>query len=475
MIAANDTGKQSDLRSLRLFQLMQKHTLLALLSVLTSLICWWLFDSLALQLTQGIAQDMLIILSFDRVIKSICIILMYKFYEEIFAKLCCCCLKCTHSACVNKKIKELFPYFDPDPTLEKQTIYAQCHAIQTMEDLYGEDISVKEEDIKILDTLDIPSDENVDTPTMDKKMSMTPTPQRPLPSFPGNKLLSVSKNSVVSNSHSHHREASKSKSKSYSKALPQMDFGVSPYTMLNFICKLTDPQNHKSRFLDYSNKGYTIIPTHVFNVIDEQFDSNILQGIVIMDGYQFDQNKFSFLRKSKTKYPYSLAIRLKDHHQHIDDAHTLLKYAEYKLNEIFKSIKANTSFDYEPYFDKIARDLSSGKNIKGGGSAAFMTFDGSMEDFALQRPSVQVSHSRQASRDISHSNNNHQLQMHHMNNNNMRQSMASVNSAYSGYSSNKFNGPPIHNRQLTPSFHYQPNRNLQSITPAASIDYQDSQ
>eukprot|EP00486_Rosalina_sp_Unknown_P005565 CAMPEP_0201570492 /NCGR_PEP_ID=MMETSP0190_2-20130828/12781_1 /ASSEMBLY_ACC=CAM_ASM_000263 /TAXON_ID=37353 /ORGANISM="Rosalina sp." /LENGTH=348 /DNA_ID=CAMNT_0047994087 /DNA_START=449 /DNA_END=1495 /DNA_ORIENTATION=+ len=348
-----------------------------------------------------------------------------------------------------------------------------------MEDLYGEDISVKEEDIKELDHLDIPSGSDADSPHPNKRMSMTPTPNRPLPSFPGNQLLSVSKNSVVSNSHSgHNREPSKSKSKSYSKALPQMDFGVAPYKMLNFIACLTDPQNRKSRFLDYSNKGYTIIPTAVFSEIDEQFDSNIHQGIVIMDGYQFDQNKFSFLRKSATKYPYKLAIRLKDHHQHIDDAHKLLKYAEYKLNEVFKSIKANTSFDYEQYFDKIARDLSSGKNIKGGGSAAFMTFDGSMDDFGLQRPSVQVSWSRQPSKDISHDPN--QLQMHHMNNHpNRGGSTASAISAYSNgsaypYSTNK--GPPIHNRQLTPSYPYQPqHRNLQSITPAASIDYQESQ
>ena len=75
--------------------------------------------------------------------------------------------------------------------------------------------------------------------------------------------------------------------------------------MLNFIACLTDPQNRKFRFLDYSSKGYTIIPSHILNEIDQQFDSKINQGIVILEEYQFDQNKFSFLRKSKTKYPNS--------------------------------------------------------------------------------------------------------------------------------------------------------------------------
>ena len=58
-----------------------------------------------------------------------------------------------------KKVKELFPYFDPDPLL-KHTIYAQCHKIQTMEDVYGEDVSVKEAEIRKLEHLDIPSDTN---------------------------------------------------------------------------------------------------------------------------------------------------------------------------------------------------------------------------------------------------------------------------------------------------------------------------
>ncbi len=84
---------------------------------------------------------------------------MYKFYESIFAKCCCCCLKCPHSACVSKKVKELFPYFDPNPSLNKQTIYAQCHNIVTMEDLYGEDASINESEIKELEHLDIDCDD----------------------------------------------------------------------------------------------------------------------------------------------------------------------------------------------------------------------------------------------------------------------------------------------------------------------------
>lgn len=450
---------------------MQKHTLLALLSLITSFICWVIFDSFALS-PNGIGQDMLVILAIDRVVKSLCIILMYKFYERVFTKCCCCFLKCTHAACVSKKVKELFPYFDPNPTLHTSTIYAQCHKVVALEDVYGEDVSVKEEEVRALDHLDIPSspdDTNDDNDiNMNKRRSITPSPvpNKPLPQFPGQRL-GINKRSVASNSISSANANNREISRSYEKALPQIDFGVNPYKMLNFIACLTDPQNKRLRFLNYSNTGYNIIPTHIFNEIDQQFDGNIDQGIVIMEGYQFDQNKFSFLRKSKTKYPYKLAIRLKDHHLHIDDAHKLLKYAEYKLNEVSKQIKPNATFDYEPYFDQVAKDLSSGKNITNGGHANFMTFDGSAEAFALQRPSVQVSWSRQGSRDMSRSNDPNQLQMHQTNHH-LRGSTASAISAYSG---NHNGGPPIHNRQLTPSIHYQP-KPLPPITPLQSLSYQ---
>ena len=85
---------------------MQKHTLLALLSLFISLLCWILFDIFAINGVNGIEQDVLIILSIDRVVKSLCIILMYKFYERPFSKICYLCLILTHSRCTPEKVKE---------------------------------------------------------------------------------------------------------------------------------------------------------------------------------------------------------------------------------------------------------------------------------------------------------------------------------------------------------------------------------
>eukprot|EP01084_Bolivina_argentea_P269584 458209_1 len=387
VITAHDTGgRASHLRELRLFQLMQKHTLLTFCSVFTSLLCWLFFDSLALSVSYGISQDMLFILSIDRVIKSLCIILMYKFYETLVTKLCGCCLRLTHIKCASTKIKELFPYFNPNPTIKTPTIYAQCYNIVTCEDKYGEDRSLTENEInEIKHELNHNSSSNpIELTNRGISPSPSPTPNRPLPNNPNNYRLAVRNNNNRQNSvPSISRD--NSRDNSIEKALPQIDFTVKPYKMCNFIACLTTPQNSKCRYLDYSIKGYNVIATQIFNEI-EMTNGSENNGMVIMNGFQFDQNKFSYLQKNKTKYPYKLAIRLKNHHEHADDAYKLLKYAEYKLNETFKKIKRNNSFDYEPYFDTIANDLACGKLIQNNSSNL------NIEEFALQIPHISTKH-----------------------------------------------------------------------------------
>merc|ERR1712228_446260 len=246
-----------------------------------------------------------------------------------------------------------------DATMKDQNIYAQCQRAIAMEDVYGEDMSLNESDIHKMDNM---SKQQQSIWNNDEAVVLY---NKPLPNKPKNishKLQVFSHNSVNSQS--------RDSPQSYSKDLPMPSFDVQPYKVFNFIACLTDPRHGKMRYLNYSNKGYNIIPTLVFAQIDQIQNKN--QGIVTINDVQFGQDcVFSFLQKLDNKYPYKLAIRVQDHQSHMEDAKKLLKYAEYKLNQHFNSMQRmdSTSFDLEPCFDGIARELLA------RGGTGFATFD----------------------------------------------------------------------------------------------------
>ena len=356
------SGKQGDLRKQRLFQLMQKHTLLTAISLIFCTSCWLIFDFFGgISQTNGLNQDFLFILSIDPLVKSLCVVLMFKFYEDIFTKMCCCCLHCLQC----NGVKQLFPYFDTDETKKDQTIYAQCQKAVAMDDIYGEDMSVNESVINQMEQTPIKHSADI------WNDGAVVAYNKPLPNKPSMMKLQVfQQNSVGSQS--------RDSPQSYSKELPVPSFDVKPYKMYNFIACLTDPSSGKQRYLNYASKGYNIIPTIVFGEIDEQ---SKLHGIVSVNDVQFGRdNKFSFLQKLKTKCAYTLAIRMEDHSEHIDDAKKLLKYAEYKLNEQFNSMQRSGGItDLEQCFDGIAKELL------GRGVTGFTTFDhsGARDGFAV--------------------------------------------------------------------------------------------
>ena len=78
--------------------LMQKHTLLAFISVISAISAYILFDLFIFTATSSSQSTIsyqygFLFLDIDMVIKSITCILMFKFYERKFLKLCWCCIR----------------------------------------------------------------------------------------------------------------------------------------------------------------------------------------------------------------------------------------------------------------------------------------------------------------------------------------------------------------------------------------------
>ena len=106
-----ESKHEFDARLNVIFVLMQKHTLLTLVSITISIIMWLIFDILFF-LFNNIKLSFLFIL-INILIKSICIIFMFRFYLSYFKTFCRPCFFFTHLCCCPKSHTDLFTYFAP--------------------------------------------------------------------------------------------------------------------------------------------------------------------------------------------------------------------------------------------------------------------------------------------------------------------------------------------------------------------------
>ena len=106
--------------------LMQKHTLLAMISIISAIIAYVLFDILMFAdkkrreegyiSTNGTYWQLsFLFIDTDMVIKTITCILMFKFYEHRFYKLCWCCIKIAAipCCCCRSRLDSKSSLFDP--------------------------------------------------------------------------------------------------------------------------------------------------------------------------------------------------------------------------------------------------------------------------------------------------------------------------------------------------------------------------
>ena len=106
--------------------LMQKHTLLAMISIISAIIAYVSFDILMFAFadknginnitTNGTYWQLsFLFIDIDMVIKTITSFLMFKFYERRFFKLCWCCIKIAAipCCCCKNAIDPKTSLFDP--------------------------------------------------------------------------------------------------------------------------------------------------------------------------------------------------------------------------------------------------------------------------------------------------------------------------------------------------------------------------
>ena len=124
VIHSADLSSQSGQRVQRIYQLQQKHTLLATIPILVTIIVYTLFDiSNFFSLP---VSTLYFLTNIDMIIKGVCMLLFFKFYARRFGQLCCCCIKC-----IGMTNEELFPYFNSQPEYRKNnpTIWAQVEKL----------------------------------------------------------------------------------------------------------------------------------------------------------------------------------------------------------------------------------------------------------------------------------------------------------------------------------------------------------
>ena len=122
VINSADLSSQSGQRVQKIYQLQQKHTLLAMIPLIVTFTCYALFD--IANFFHLPVSSLYFLTNIDMIIKSICMILFFKFYARRFGQLCCCCIKC-----IGYTNDELFPYFNPDPEYKQPTIYAKVQKL----------------------------------------------------------------------------------------------------------------------------------------------------------------------------------------------------------------------------------------------------------------------------------------------------------------------------------------------------------
>ena len=122
VINSADLSRQSGQRVQKIYQLQQKHTLLAMIPLIVTFTCYALFD--IANFFHLPVSSLYFLTNIDMIIKGICMILFFKFYARRFGQLCCCCIKC-----IGYTNDELFPYFNPDPEYKQPTIYAKVQKL----------------------------------------------------------------------------------------------------------------------------------------------------------------------------------------------------------------------------------------------------------------------------------------------------------------------------------------------------------
>ena len=125
--------------------LMQKHTLLAIISILVAIIAYVSFDILmfsfeTMEGTMNITtngtywQLSFLFIDIDMVIKTITCILMFKFYERKFYKICWCCIKIAAipCCCCKNATDPKSSLFDPLAKRAQGVYYKRCIIISCL-------------------------------------------------------------------------------------------------------------------------------------------------------------------------------------------------------------------------------------------------------------------------------------------------------------------------------------------------------
>ena len=133
VVNSADLSSQSGQRVQRIYQLQQKHTLLATIPILVTIIVYAAFD--AANYFNLPVSTLYFLTNLDMIIKSLCMILFFKFYSRRFGQMCCCCIKC-----IGITNDELFPYFNPQAEHRQNypTIYAKVEKLKLQKQLRKE-------------------------------------------------------------------------------------------------------------------------------------------------------------------------------------------------------------------------------------------------------------------------------------------------------------------------------------------------
>eukprot|EP01084_Bolivina_argentea_P105189 188305_1 len=108
VVNSMDLSSQSARRTQRIYELQQKHTLLATIPIIMTLIIYILFD-----ISNYFSYYTLYFLTnIDMITKCLSMLLFFKFYSRRFGQICYCCIKC-----FGFSNNELFSYFDPKQTI----------------------------------------------------------------------------------------------------------------------------------------------------------------------------------------------------------------------------------------------------------------------------------------------------------------------------------------------------------------------
>eukprot|EP01084_Bolivina_argentea_P269585 458214_1 len=121
--------------------LMRKHTLLLLITVISTIIAYLLFDIVLYIFYDELQwQFAFLFIDIDMAIKTVTCLLMFKFYEKKFFKICCCCIRIAATleyACTcDKNINDGISLFQP---LIAVLIANVVTEEATYNDIYGED------------------------------------------------------------------------------------------------------------------------------------------------------------------------------------------------------------------------------------------------------------------------------------------------------------------------------------------------